>query len=153
MNSLTSNTFIQTPKGTPRFIRLDSKHHCQVCKGVVRDAMQTSCGHRICQSCIDTLFKDSSGPVMCPANEEDCETQLRDHVSLLKTYLLINVLTSKIRKVFTWSVSVDYLPMSKTEGKQLFIHVLSYVNVFSLKRHIVIIIFLILFIIILSKAV
>ncbi|KAL4237329.1 TNF receptor-associated factor 3 [Mactra antiquata] len=81
MSSVNTSS-ITTPKGNPEFVRLDSKHLCQVCRNVVREAMQTSCGHRICQNCIEPMFKDSPGPVMCPANEEDCEEQYKDRITL-----------------------------------------------------------------------
>ena len=36
---------------------IDKKYMCPVCLGAMRDAMQTSCGHRFCRSCVLRLVK------------------------------------------------------------------------------------------------
>ena len=36
---------------------IDKKYVCPVCLGAMRDAMQTSCGHRFCQSCVLGVVK------------------------------------------------------------------------------------------------
>ena len=62
-------------------MKLDPKSHvCPVCKNVLRDAVQTACGHHMCAECVDTLFAGTTGAVRCPANEEDCEDLLKTGV-------------------------------------------------------------------------
>ena len=73
---------IQTPPGNPEFVKLDDK--CQKCHSVVRDSMQTPCGLRICQTCVDEMFSDPFGKSLkCPANEEDCLEMMRKDVSCI----------------------------------------------------------------------
>ena len=75
---------IQTPPGNPEFVKLDDKYKCQKCHNVVRDSMQTPCGHRICQTCVDEMFSGPVGKsVQCPANEEDCMEMTRKEVSCI----------------------------------------------------------------------
>src|SRR6056300_445787 len=66
-------TMLETAE-EPEFVILEEmeKLKCCVCKQVLRIPMQTSCGHRICKMCVETLFKDKTGSVICPAAEEDC---------------------------------------------------------------------------------
>lgn len=73
-----------TPEGKPRFKRLDSTGHlCCYCKDVLREAMQTACGHHMCEACVDRLFESpTTGPIRCPAKEEDCDDLTREKVSL-----------------------------------------------------------------------
>ena len=70
----------------PKFYRHDSKYDCLVCREVLKEAMQTSCGHRICERCIPKLFEGKTEPVMCPANEEDCEPQYKANVCVHTSY-------------------------------------------------------------------
>ncbi|XP_060585113.1 TNF receptor-associated factor 3-like isoform X2 [Ruditapes philippinarum] len=77
---MTSNSSLELQEN-PKFFRHDSKYDCLVCKEVLKEAMQTSCGHRICERCIAKLFEGKSEPVMCPANEEDCEPQCRTDIT------------------------------------------------------------------------
>ncbi|XP_048731916.1 TNF receptor-associated factor 3-like isoform X2 [Ostrea edulis] len=67
-NSLSS----QTPAGTPEFVELDPKYVCILCNNVLHDAVQTPCGHRLCQLCADGFLKDSESK-QCPYQEEMCE--------------------------------------------------------------------------------
>lgn len=73
---------MQTPPGNPEFLKLDDKYKCQKCHGVVRESMQTMCGHRLCQNCVEEMFKDGADKVMCPANDEDCLEMKKSEVSL-----------------------------------------------------------------------
>ena len=59
-----------------------SKYQCAVCKRLLRDPVQTVCGHRMCRTCADTLLEGDAGTngVPCPAGEEDCEVITRDKV-------------------------------------------------------------------------
>ena len=71
---------MQTPTGNPEFVRLDSKYMCQKCHMVVREAMQTPCGHRLCQNCVNEMFVDDKVKVQCPANDEDCTEMSKNEV-------------------------------------------------------------------------
>lgn len=42
----------------PDKARIDAKYFCTYCKLLLRDAMQTSCGHFYCQSCLPNLIQD-----------------------------------------------------------------------------------------------
>ncbi|XP_069117042.1 TNF receptor-associated factor 3-like isoform X2 [Argopecten irradians] len=43
----------QTPPGHPFFVNLDTNYRCIACRDVLRDAVQTLCGHRLCE-----VFRD-----------------------------------------------------------------------------------------------
>ncbi|KAH3813222.1 hypothetical protein DPMN_141674 [Dreissena polymorpha] len=66
---------IQTPAGYPKFVdqEIVSRHLCKVCLNVARNSMQTSCGHRVCEPCVPSIFQDKPHPVECPARENDCD--------------------------------------------------------------------------------
>ncbi|XP_064600729.1 TNF receptor-associated factor 3-like [Liolophura sinensis] len=62
-----------TPAENPDFVSIKEaeKYICILHNGVLRNAMQTSCGHRFCESCIHTYLQ-SGDCLLCPAKEEDC---------------------------------------------------------------------------------
>lgn len=70
----------QTPPGHPEFVGVDSKYVCVLCNNVLQDAVQTPCGHRLCQPCVDTYLQDGQ-PRPCPYQEEFCEILQADQVS------------------------------------------------------------------------
>lgn len=70
----------QTPPGHPDFVEVDSKYVCVLCNNVLQDAVQTQCGHRLCQPCVDTYLQDHQ-PRPCPYQEEFCEVLQADQVS------------------------------------------------------------------------
>lgn len=70
----------QTPPGHPEFVGVDSKYVCVLCNNVLQDAVQTPCGHRLCQPCVDTYLQDGQ-PRPCPYQEEFCEMLQADQVS------------------------------------------------------------------------
>lgn len=70
----------QTPPGHPEFVGVDSKYVCVLCNNVLQDAVQTPCGHRLCQPCVDTYLQDGQ-PRLCPYQEEFCEMLQADQVS------------------------------------------------------------------------
>lgn len=70
----------QTPPGHPEFVGVDSKYVCVLCNNVLQDAIQTPCGHRLCQPCVDTYLQDGQ-PRPCPYQEEFCEMLQADQVS------------------------------------------------------------------------
>ena len=57
----------------PDFVDLDGRYVCPLCGRVLQHAMQTACGHRLCQGCLADLLADATGDAMCPVNEEGCE--------------------------------------------------------------------------------
>ena len=64
------------------FIKLEEKYKCQKCHHVVREAMQTPCGHRICQNCVEELFSNGVDKVKCPAEDEDCAEMHKHQVDI-----------------------------------------------------------------------
>lgn len=71
----------QIRPGDPTFADIETRHRCLVCKNVLRDAMQTTCGHRICENCVPEIFEGKTEPVICPANEEDCDKLHRSQIT------------------------------------------------------------------------
>ncbi|XP_038642144.1 TNF receptor-associated factor 3-like isoform X2 [Scyliorhinus canicula] len=47
---------------------VDDKYRCEHCSRVLCNARQTECGHRFCESCLDTLLR--IGGQACPADQE-----------------------------------------------------------------------------------
>ncbi|XP_061172327.1 TNF receptor-associated factor 3-like [Saccostrea echinata] len=90
-NSLSS----QTPPGHPEFVKIDEKYMCILCNNVLNDAVQTLCGHRLCQACSDNYLQ-GGGNRQCPYQEEMCEmlqkegiipdTSARREIRQLKVY-------------------------------------------------------------------
>ena len=78
---------LNTPDGQPEFIHLDTKYACLICSNVLRDAVQTTCGHRTCNKCLENYFEGKEEPVPCPAQEEDCEPQYKANVSSFIIFL------------------------------------------------------------------
>ncbi|XP_055519542.1 TNF receptor-associated factor 3-like [Leucoraja erinacea] len=61
----------EVPEGghTEEFVELvDDKYKCEECHRVLRNAMQTACGHRFCDSCIGGLLRNPGH--VCPVDEE-----------------------------------------------------------------------------------
>nr|QOS44541.1 tumor necrosis factor receptor TARF3 [Mimachlamys nobilis] len=75
MNSF-SLSMQQTPPGHPFFVNLDPKHRCLKCRDVLRDAVQTLCGHRMCEVCAFKLF-DEQPPYACPGKDDTCVPNLK----------------------------------------------------------------------------
>ncbi|CAH3037682.1 unnamed protein product [Pocillopora meandrina] len=51
--------------------RLGSKYTCSSCGYLLRDAMQTSCGHFYCSSCLASLFQDGSTRMTCLQDQKE----------------------------------------------------------------------------------
>ncbi|XP_013381076.1 TNF receptor-associated factor 3 [Lingula anatina] len=64
---------------------MDARYKCVKCNNMLRRPLQTSCGHRMCDICVDELFAEHGDTADCPGREEDCD-QLRknDPKSILK---------------------------------------------------------------------
>ena len=80
----------------PKFKGNVEKWKCPICHRVVRNPVQTVCGHRYCESCLtDHLPKDGTA-IKCPANEEDCEMiSKEDHT-----------VSSSSKKSLQWNIQV-----------------------------------------------
>nr|XP_058940193.1 TNF receptor-associated factor 3-like [Pocillopora verrucosa] len=52
---------------------IDPKHLCSSCEKVLRDPVQTSCGHRYCKTCVEPLSRSSSSK--CLVDDEDIGEQ------------------------------------------------------------------------------
>ncbi|XP_005089646.1 TNF receptor-associated factor 3 [Aplysia californica] len=63
----------------PKLVRHNEKYICPIHKGLLRDAVQTSCGHRLCFACVNDYLGTETSK-MCPAGEDDCESVTRDTV-------------------------------------------------------------------------
>ena len=60
-----------------------ARHTCPKCELLLRDAVQPSCGHRICKSCADEILVKETVPY-CPDCGEVFDSEDGAHVS---TYL------------------------------------------------------------------
>lgn len=91
----------QTPPGNPVFVAFDDKYRCVVCNGIVREAVQTPCGHRACEQCIFQLLHGNPKKVKCPAGEETCS-----FLVLSEVRHTFNYIHTSIKLVYTF---VGYL--------------------------------------------
>ncbi len=77
INGLSSSDFSSVGSGDrnsePEFRENVDKWRCPLCTRVVRNPVQTPCGHRFCDSCLTEYIRKHGDPTKCPANEEDCE--------------------------------------------------------------------------------
>ena len=51
---------------------------CQSCFTVVSNVVQTGCGHRYCEDCLNNHLPDDGSAVKCPADEDYWETISKD---------------------------------------------------------------------------
>ncbi|XP_041353713.1 TNF receptor-associated factor 3-like [Gigantopelta aegis] len=79
-NLALKSTFTELGQEDPDFVHLDDRYKCCYCKHVLRNSMQTRCGHSLCEKCVDEIFA-SGEPIDCPAAEEDCERLKRNDIS------------------------------------------------------------------------
>lgn len=77
--------------------KLMDKYVCSVCKFVLRNVMQLSCGYQICEFCIDTFFGESDNVICFVKDDEYCEELFLKNqvnklfVNLLKIGLYLNI--------------------------------------------------------------
>ena len=55
----------------PEFRENVDKWRCPLCTRVVRNPVQTPCGHRFCDSCRTEYIEKHGDPTICPVNKED----------------------------------------------------------------------------------
>ncbi|GFR76693.1 TNF receptor-associated factor 3 [Elysia marginata] len=60
-------------------VTYDEKYYCLVDNRLLKDPVQTSCGHRMCKDCVEKFLGEEQSK-RCPANEEDCDDVRRDNV-------------------------------------------------------------------------
>ncbi|XP_062519856.1 uncharacterized protein LOC134194892 isoform X2 [Corticium candelabrum] len=70
---------------------LDKDYECPVCLLVLRNPLQTSCGHLICTSCVDSITQE--GQVKCPLDKQ--VSQRKD--LFLDTFHERKILSLKVR--------------------------------------------------------
>ena len=58
-----------------------ARHTCPKCKLLLRDAVQPTCGHRMCQSCADEILAKETTP-RCPDCGEDFDNEDGAYVSI-----------------------------------------------------------------------
>ena len=62
----------------PNFKGNVDRWRCLICHRVVRNPVQTTCGHRFCERCLFEYLPADGTAVRCPANEEDCNMISRE---------------------------------------------------------------------------
>ena len=55
------------------FVKPYVEYQCGLCKNILLDPHQTSCGHRLCKQCLTKHFAANGDPSLCPFGEDDCE--------------------------------------------------------------------------------
>ena len=73
----TQFSFLEGP--APEFVQLDDKYICVYCKKLLKQPVQTMCGHRICSQCFEQMLVGKES-VMCPGGDDYCETLTNDTV-------------------------------------------------------------------------
>lgn len=70
-NSINSAPFVES---RPTFVESHKDYHCPVCKQVLHNALQTECGHLVCEECLLGLLELNglNGSVACPELQNDC---------------------------------------------------------------------------------
>ncbi|GFO18010.1 tnf receptor-associated factor 3 [Plakobranchus ocellatus] len=63
----------------PVLVGHDEKYLCPVHKGLLRNPVQTFCGHRLCQDCVNTYLGEDEEK-LCPAQEIDCVQVRRNNI-------------------------------------------------------------------------
>ena len=63
---------LQVNYDRPVFVKPDREFDCPVCMQTVWQAVQTPCGHRLCDFCFMGLVSET-GRALCPVADEECE--------------------------------------------------------------------------------
>ena len=79
MDSLMSMSALTNVRVQPVFVDVDDKYICPACNKVLQNPMQTECGHRICEPCLDDLLTQTDS-AKCPVSEEYCGQLSRNTV-------------------------------------------------------------------------
>ncbi|XP_053384329.1 TNF receptor-associated factor 6-like [Mercenaria mercenaria] len=82
----------------------ERKYVCPVCLTVMKDAVQTSCGHRFCETCIRKVA-NRSGMCKCPVDNTwfDTEFELFPDVAIRREILSLKVKCEQHHKDCTWT--------------------------------------------------
>ena len=98
----------------PTLVTHDDRYFCPVCHKLLKDPIQTSCGHRLCKNCVE-IFLGPDESKMCPAQEPDCMEVRRDNVSHLDhevaslfifLYHLKNILLNEVAHLLTLTMTI-----------------------------------------------
>ncbi len=60
-------------KNEVTFVDNVDRWKCPLCIQVLRDPVQTLCGHRCCETCLNDHITQNGDPSKCPVGESDCE--------------------------------------------------------------------------------
>ena len=72
-----------------------ARHTCPRCKLLLSEAVQPSCGHRICKSCADEILDTETTP-HCPVCDEEFDNEDGAYVSIIIVNLcMLNVEVQK----------------------------------------------------------
>ncbi|XP_076439481.1 TNF receptor-associated factor 6-like [Babylonia areolata] len=84
--------------------QVDVKYMCPVCLNVMRDAMQTVCGHRFCKSCITRVAGDKPWG-RCPVDKTALRRseQLFNDVAMRREILSLKVKCKNSNEECTWT--------------------------------------------------
>ncbi|XP_053393661.1 TNF receptor-associated factor 6-B-like [Mercenaria mercenaria] len=82
----------------------ERKYVCPVCLTVMKDAVQTSCGHRFCETCIRKVA-NRSGMCKCPVDNTwfDTEFELFPDVAIRREILSLKVKCEQHHKDCSWT--------------------------------------------------
>lgn len=91
---------------------LTDNFRCPVCRGVLREAVQTRCGHRACAQCVrDLLAGNPGGVVPCPVSDDTCvvlkeeeihrDVSMRREIHKLEVYC--NFRNEGCREILPWN--------------------------------------------------
>jgi hypothetical protein len=75
-----------------------SKYRCPECKLLLREAVQPSCGHWLCNTCAVEIFKkkkprcprDDCGEELVPEDEQDAAVQVQTKCPTLSFYMHVS---------------------------------------------------------------
>ncbi|XP_048259606.1 TNF receptor-associated factor 3-like isoform X2 [Haliotis rufescens] len=78
-SSLAESSLVSLEDHVPDFVNVDERYRCAICHNVLKDPVQTKCGHRLCEGCVEALFQQGE-PVTCPQADEYCEKLMRSDI-------------------------------------------------------------------------
>ena len=73
-----------------------SNLRCSICGYLMRDAMQTECGHIYCNNCLTKIIEEKGPCAICPGEEDDCYEITKENVCCyLYLYSSLSLKTTK----------------------------------------------------------
>lgn len=95
------------------------KWYCLYCKNILKNPVQTICGHRYCEQCLVNYLPKDGTPITCPAIEEDCEMISND----THTYFKDRCSHKEIEKLPVVCLYKDYGCLSNIIWKDYLDHI------------------------------